>query len=131
MADFADCLDTPEGTKAELEALETQLADEYRLPRALARALLLALDEMGKLEDSPLVADWRSTYFRFLDWAECENSWTDPPPQTKPKAEKRTEAATAASSLLCVAKAPVSTRLAVECPWTQDSSGPLSASSRA
>jgi hypothetical protein len=29
MTDFADCLDTLEGTKAELEALEAQLASEH------------------------------------------------------------------------------------------------------
>lgn len=72
MADFADCLDTLEGTKSELEALEAQLARKHGLPPASARALLLALDTEGKLGDEPLVADWRATYARFLDWTEAD-----------------------------------------------------------
>lgn len=72
MTDFTDCLDTLEGTKAELEALEAQLAREHELPPACARALLLALDTEGKLGDEPLVADWRATYARFLDWTEAD-----------------------------------------------------------
>lgn len=69
MADFADCLYTPERTKAELEGLEARLAAECGLALANVRRELLRLDREGKLVDSPLVADWRATYARSVDWA--------------------------------------------------------------
>lgn len=74
MADFADCLDTPERTEAELAALESELAKAYGLgPEDEARPLLLALDDAGKLDDSPLVADWRATYARHLSYGEHDD----------------------------------------------------------
>ena len=68
MADFADCIDTLERTTAELLALEAKLAAEYRLPTDYPRQWLLDMDARGKLDDTPLVSDWRATYARYLDW---------------------------------------------------------------
>lgn len=66
MKDFSDCLDTRERTEAELEALESEIARRFEI--APDRTLVIALDFEGKLDDSPLVSDWRATYARYIDW---------------------------------------------------------------
>jgi hypothetical protein len=70
---------TFEQTKAELEALEEQLAEKYSLhSRMPVQQILLALDQVGELEDCGLAANWRATFARFLQWAEPEEGWEQP-----------------------------------------------------
>lgn len=69
MASFADCIDTREGTNAELEMLETRLGAELGLSGNI-REQLLELDRLHGFDHTPLVADWQATYARYLDWEE-------------------------------------------------------------
>lgn len=64
MQDFADCLDTEEGTRAELAALEEKLARLH----GVEPSELVELDDAGVLGDTPLVADWRATEARMSHW---------------------------------------------------------------
>jgi hypothetical protein len=68
MFDFSDCLDTEEGTRAEVVALEAELARHY----GVEPSKLVELDDAGKLDDSPLVADWRATTARLASWTSGE-----------------------------------------------------------
>jgi hypothetical protein len=65
MFDFADCLDTLERNQAEVDALEAELAQRYRVEPSE----LVELDDAGLLDDSPLVADWRATKARLASWS--------------------------------------------------------------
>ncbi len=68
MADFADCIDTPERTKLELEGLERKLAGRHGV-NGDARTGLLEMERLGTLDDTdPEVRDWQATYARHLDW---------------------------------------------------------------
>lgn len=71
LADFADCLDTEQGTRAEVDALEAEIKRRY----GFEPNDLVELDDAGMLEDSPLVSDWRATYARLSSWI------ADPPEQ--------------------------------------------------
>ena len=66
VVNFDDCWDSLERTHAELEQLESELASRFGV--SPSRATLLELDDAGKLDDSPLVSDWRATYARLLSW---------------------------------------------------------------
>jgi hypothetical protein len=136
MSDLADCMTTLEQTKTELEALEAKLAEKYGLsPRMPVHDILVALDQVGELDHGELVADWRATFARFLDWAEPAQGWEHPEPDkpSNKSKESNSEAAnTAAFALLCVAMRARSTTVA-GCGWVSSngSDGRSSVFSRA
>lgn len=125
MADFSDCIQTFEQTKAALADVEDRLAKQLRLSRRIpVRRVLVALDDACELDDSPLVAEWRATYARFLEWAQPEDDWEyREAPRVAARPEKTTEAATAASALLCLLRSDQFGRLALEWPSRKSSDG--------
>jgi hypothetical protein len=109
--DLTSCIRGFDETRRELERIEDMLAEQYGIDsRSRIRRTLLELELAGKLACDELVAEWQATYSRYLDWTEDDRSrassdadWEADNPEAAPTGDTRhEEAASAASSLLCV-----------------------------
>ena len=77
--EIAECSQTFEEVREELEGLERVLADRLRIPFRQCRLTLLALNRAGQLEEDSVVADWYEAYQSYLNWTR-DDSWGRPPP---------------------------------------------------
>jgi hypothetical protein len=111
-------------TKTELLKLERELAQELGLYGVNVRRSLIELDRAGELPESELVDDWHDLYARFLNSTKAE-FFREPEPRVEPpprgeatSAPKRaqSEAAEAASLLLCTQTAQYSPMVVNGCP---------------
>jgi hypothetical protein len=65
--DGADCIQTFEQSKADLEAIEQKLAKRFGIKDNI-RATLIIKDLAGTLIEYELVADWHEAYSCYVDW---------------------------------------------------------------
>ena len=68
LVEYADCVETFEGVREALEAVERRLAEELRIPVRNIRKHLYAKTRNGTLLETSLVAEWHGRYAAYADW---------------------------------------------------------------
>ena len=96
----SECFETFEDIKEQIEEVERQLADRFKIRRHIRRALI-ALDRANKLEEDELVARWHELYSNYADWTRSD-TWDEPRPTivNEESEERAAEAALAALWLI-------------------------------
>ena len=86
--EMAECSQTYDQVKEELEGIERRLAPRLGVPVRECRLKLLALSRANELEEDALVADWYEAYQSYLNCTNDPRFGQRPPPRPQPPPAK-------------------------------------------
>ena len=90
--EVADCAQTFDEVKDELESIEQKLALRLQIPIKQCRLVLIARLHSGELEEDSLVADWCEVYQSYLSYTDnLENNKQKEKKMSKEKRESEPE----------------------------------------
>lgn len=88
--DFADCFETYDQVKDELETTERELAGVLGVSFREVRRVLLIRTRKGDLKETEQVRRWEERYAAYRSWTD-QTRWDEPPPrQVQPRASNTT-----------------------------------------